>query len=517
MSAPAAPATLPTSRPEHRGIITACVMMATLMQALDTTIANVALPYMQGTLSATSDQVNWVLTSYIVAAVIMTPATGFLSGVLGRRRFFLIAVAGFTFTSVLCGLAQSIEQMVLFRVLQGIFGAPLVPMSQNLILDSYPRERQPQAMAMWGMAVMLGPILGPTLGGWLTDAYSWRYVFYINLPIGIATFIGFSIYLFESPLKNIPFDWKGFLAFSIAIGALQMMLDRGEQLDWFSSPEIIGELLLAIVATYMFIVHSLTTEHPFIDLRMFKDRNLSLGLFCVFLVGIVLLASLALVTPFIQRLQGYPVVTAGLIMGPRGMGTMVAMVIVGRVGLKIDPRLQLVFGFGLIAGVMWHMTTYTADTPSFTIMRDGILQGFGLGFVFAPLSTLTFSTMPPQQRATGTALFALIRNLGSSIGTSVVVFLLARNTRIAYAEMNEAITPFNDALHVGAAAKYWDVTTAAGRAALTGVMTAQATLIGYVDDFLFVMVIALAAMPFIFLLRRPPVRGPVPQETVVAD
>lgn len=513
----AAAQTLPPSRPEHRAIITACVMMATVMQALDTTIANVALPYMQGTLSATADQVNWVLTSYIVAAVIMTPATGFLSGVLGRRRFFLIAIAGFTFTSVLCGLAQSIEQMVLFRVMQGVFGAPLVPMAQNLILDSYPRERQPQAMAMWGMAVMLGPILGPTLGGYLTETYSWRYVFYINLPIGILAFLGFSIYLRESPLKNIPFDWKGFLAFSIAIGALQMLLDRGEQLDWFASGEIIGELLLALVATYVFVVHSLTTEHPFIDLRMFRDRNLSLGLLCVFLVGMVLLASLALVTPFVQRLQGYPVVTAGLIMGPRGMGTMAAMVVVGRLGLKVDPRLQLVFGFSLIAWVMWEMSSYTAATAAFTVMRDGVLQGFGLGFVFAPLSTLTFSTMPPAQRATGTALFALTRNLGSSIGTSVVVFLLARNTRIAYAEMNASITPFNDALHVGAAAKYWDVTTAAGRAALTGVMTAQATLLAYIDDFLFVMAIALLAMPIIFLLRRPPPQGPVPSETVVAD
>jgi DHA2 family multidrug resistance protein len=490
--------------------------MATLMQALDTTIANVALPYMQGTLSATSDQVNWVLTSYIVAAVIMTPATGFLTGVLGRRRFFLISVAGFTLTSVLCGMAQSIEQMVMFRVLQGLFGAPLVPMSQNVILDSYPRARQPQAMAMWGMAVMLGPILGPTLGGWLTEAYSWRYVFYINVPIGILTFLGFSLYLKESPLKDIPFDWKGFLAFSVAIGALQMMLDRGEQLDWFSSAEVIGELLLALVALYIFVVHSLTTEHPFIELRMFRDRNLSLGLLCVFLVGMVLLASLALVTPFVQRLQGYPVVTAGLIMGPRGMGTMVAMIVVGRLGMKVDPRLQLMFGFSLIAGVMWEMSTYTADTSAFTIMRDGVFQGFGLGFVFAPLSTLTFSTMPPAQRATGTALFALVRNLGSSIGTSIVIFLLSRNIRVAYAEMNESVTPFNDALHFGAAAKYWDVTTAAGRAALSGVMTAQATLIGYVDDFIFVMAIALAAMPIVFLLK-PPAATALPAEPVIAD
>jgi DHA2 family multidrug resistance protein len=514
MSAPAA--AVQTSNPEHRGIVTICVMMATLMQALDTTIANVALPYMQGTLSATSDQVNWVLTSYIVAAVIMTPATGFLTGVLGRRRFFLISVAGFTLTSVLCGMAQSIEQMVMFRVLQGLFGAPLVPMSQNVILDSYPRARQPQAMAMWGMAVMLGPILGPTLGGWLTEAYSWRYVFYINVPIGILTFLGFSLYLKESPLKDIPFDWKGFLAFSVAIGALQMMLDRGEQLDWFSSAEVIGELLLALVALYIFVVHSLTTEHPFIELRMFRDRNLSLGLLCVFLVGMVLLASLALVTPFVQRLQGYPVVTAGLIMGPRGMGTMVAMIVVGRLGMKVDPRLQLMFGFSLIAGVMWEMSTYTADTSAFTIMRDGVFQGFGLGFVFAPLSTLTFSTMPPAQRATGTALFALVRNLGSSIGTSIVIFLLSRNIRVAYAEMNESVTPFNDALHFGAAAKYWDVTTAAGRAALSGVMTAQATLIGYVDDFIFVMAIALAAMPIVFLLK-PPAATALPAEPVIAD
>ncbi|MGE3709681.1 MAG: DHA2 family efflux MFS transporter permease subunit, partial [Hyphomicrobiaceae bacterium] len=273
---------------QHRGLLTICVMLATIMQALDTTIANVALPYMQGSLSATLDQINWVLTSYIVAAAIMTPVTGFLAARFGRKKLFLVTVIGFTVASVLCGMAASLEQMVIFRLLQGVFGAPLVPMSQSVLLDSYPKEQHGSAMAIWGVGVMVGPILGPTLGGYLTEAFNWRWVFYINLPVGILTFLGLSAFLSESRLRNIRFDWFGFLALSVAIGSLQMMLDRGEQLDWFSSTEIVLELVLAGLALYLFLVHTFTADHPFIVPHMFKDRNFSLGLIFIFMVGIIL-------------------------------------------------------------------------------------------------------------------------------------------------------------------------------------------------------------------------------------
>jgi len=258
-------------------------MLATIMQALDTTIANVALPYMQGSLSATLDQINWVLTSYIVAAAIMTPVTGFFANRFGRKRFFLVTVVGFTAASVLCGMAATLEQMVVFRLLQGVFGAPLVPLSQSVLLDSYPRERHGSAMAIWGVGVMVGPILGPTLGGWLTEYYNWRWVFYINVPVGIATFFGLSAYLPETRISKLSFDWFGFLTLGLAIGALQMLLDRGVQLDWFSSTEIIFETALACLAAYLFAVHTFTSERPFINPQMFKDRNFSIGLVFIFI------------------------------------------------------------------------------------------------------------------------------------------------------------------------------------------------------------------------------------------
>jgi DHA2 family multidrug resistance protein len=486
----------------NRGIITACVMLATIMQALDTTIANVALPYMMGSLSATLDQINWVLTSYIVAAAIMTPVTGYLATRFGRKNLFLAAVAGFTAASMLCGMATSLEQMVLFRLLQGVFGAPLVPLSQSVLLDSYPKEKHGSAMALWGVGVMVGPILGPTLGGWLTDSYNWRWVFYINLPVGILTFLGLSAYLSESKITKLRFDWFGFAALAIAIGALQMMLDRGEQLDWFASVEISLEAAIAVLAFYLFIVQTFTAESPFIDPRIFRDRNFSLGVIFIFIVGMILLATLALVTPYLQNLMGYPVVTAGLILAPRGMGTMVAMIIVGRTINRIDPRLMLLAGLLLTAFVLWYMTGFTPDVSQWTLIWTGIVQGFGLGLMFVPLSTITFATIAPEFRTQGTALFSFMRNIGSSVGISIVIFLLSRNTQVMHAALTEHVTPFNDALRVPSVAQFWNLSTASGRAMLDAVISRQATIIAYADDFKFMMIVALAAIPLLLLLRR---------------
>jgi DHA2 family multidrug resistance protein len=491
-----------TQETPNRGILTLCIMLATIMQALDTTIANVALPYMQGNLSATQDQINWVLTSYIVAAAIMTPVTGFLAARLGRKRLFLIAVVGFTVASVLCGIAQSLPEMVLFRLAQGVFGAPLVPMSQSVLLDSYPKEKHGSAMAMWGVGVMVGPILGPTLGGWLTEYYNWRWVFYINVPIGIVTFLGLSAFLSETKRQALSFDWLGFATLSIAVGALQLFLDRGEQLDWFGSREIITELTISVLAFYMFIVHTFTTERPFIDPRIFRDRNFIVGLFFIFIVGIILLASLALLTPYLQNLMNYPVLTAGMVLAPRGIGTMVAMMIVGRIINRVDPRMLVLFGLALTVSVLWEMTGFTPDVSRFTLIRTGVEQGLGLGFLFVPLSTITFATLTPEFRTQGTALFSLMRNLGSSIGISVVIFLLTRNTQIMHSQLVEHVTPFNEALRTGAVHRIWNMTTALGRAALDAEITRQAAIIAYIDDYKFMMLIALAAMPIVFLLRK---------------
>ncbi len=490
------------SKPRHVGLLTVCVMLATIMQALDTTIANVALPYMQGSLSATMDQINWVLTSYIVAAAIATPVTGFLEARLGRKRLFLIAVAGFTAASVLCGIAVTLPEMVLFRLVQGLFGASLVPLSQAVLLDSYPREKHGSAMAMWGVGVMVGPILGPTLGGWLTEFYNWRWVFYINVPIGVLTFLGLSAYLGETTTRKDSFDWFGFAMLSIAIGSFQMMLDRGEQLDWFSSTEIVIEGVVAALAFYLFLVQTFTSKRPFIDPHIFKDRNFSAGLCFIFVVGIILLASLALITPYLQNLMGYPVLTAGLVLAPRGMGTMVAMMIVGRIINRVDPRVLLTVGLLVTAQVLWEMTGFTPDVSQWTLIRTGVVQGMGLGFMFVPLSTITFSTLPPMLRTQGTALYSLIRNIGSSVGISIVIFLLTRNTQIVHAELVGSVTPFNDALREFGPSQFWNMATTVGRAALDAEVTKQASVVAYADDFKLMMLVALTALPLIFLLRR---------------
>lgn len=485
----------------HRGIITVCVMLATIMQALDTTIANVALPYMQGSLSATLDQINWVLTSYIVAAAIMTPVTGFLANRLGRKRFFLITVAGFTAASVLCGMAATLEQMVLFRLLQGVFGAPLVPLSQSVLLDSYPREQHGSAMALWGVGVMVGPILGPTLGGWLTESYEWRWVFYINVPVGIATVLGLSAYLSESTRLRQSFDWLGFLSLSLAIGALQLLLDRGQQLDWFSSPEIMIEGALVALGAYLFLVQTWTADRPFIDPNIFRDRNFAIGLVFIFMVGIILLATLALLTPYLQNLMGFPVLTTGLILAPRGMGTMVAMMVVGRLLPRIDPRALVLAGLVLTAGVLWEMTGFTPDVSQSTLIWTGVLQGLGLGFLFVPLSTIAFATLDPRFRTEGAALFSLVRNLGSSIGISIVIFLLGRNAQIMHSELATSVTQYNDALRQPGVSELWNLSTEAGRSALNAEVTRQALIVSYADNFKLMTLIALAAMPFVFFLR----------------
>jgi DHA2 family multidrug resistance protein len=486
----------------HRGAITVCVMLATIMQALDTTIANVALPYMQSSLSAASDQINLVLTSYIVAAAIMMPATGWLAARLGRKNLFLVSVAGFTFASVLCGLATSLGQMVLFRLLQGVFGATLVPLSQAVLLDEYPRERHGSAMALWGVGVMVGPILGPALGGWLTEAYDWRWVFYVNLPVGILTFAGLSAYLHRSsPQRGLYFDCFGFLTLTLAIGGLQMMLDRGEQLEWFDSPEIVAEAVLSALGAYLFVVHTATARRPFLDLRLFRDRNFVTGIIFIFIVGVILLATLALLTPFMQSLLGYPVLTAGLLLAPRGIGTMCAMMVVGRLVTRVDPRWLVTLGLVLTATALWQMSRFSLEVTPHMLVVTGITQGLGLGFLFVPLSTMTFATLPADLRTAGTALFSLSRNLGSSIGISVVIFLLGQYSGRAHAALAEFVQPFRPAA-ISLPAML-DPATSMGRALLDALITRQSTLLGFLQDFQLMLGVTLAALPLVPLMRRP--------------
>ena len=488
--------------PINRTAITVCVILATLMQALDTTIANVALPYMQGSVSASQDQIAWVLTSYIVAAAIMTPPTGYLAARFGLKRLFLVSMAGFTLASMLCGLAESLTQIVLFRALQGAFGAALVPLSQSVLFTIYPKERQGFAMALFGVGVMVGPVLGPVLGGWLTEYWSWRYVFYINLPIGIAAVIGMSAFLpsyGERPGTKL--DWFGFGTLSIAIAALQIMLDRGELLDWFSSGEIIIEAVIAGAALYLFLVHTFTTERPFIDPSIFRDRNFTAGVLFITIVGLTYYASMALQPPFLQDLMNYPVLTAGLVMGPRGIGTMVAMLVVGRLVAKVDTRVLLGIGLAVTAWSFYAMTGWTPDVSQETIILVTVVQGAGLGFLFVPLSAATLSTLPAESRTEGAGIYSLTRNIGSSVGISVVNALLTRNTQINHAGIAEHVTAVNRAFDQAQVAQFWSPFTAGGRAALDAMITAQAQIIAYVDDYKLLMIATLAVLPLLLVFK----------------
>jgi len=489
----------------NRPAITACIILAVIMQALDTTIANVALPYMQGSVSASADQINWVLTSYIVAAAIMTPPSGFLANRFGRKRVLMVAIVGFVVASVLCGMAQSLFEIVAFRFLQGFFGAALVPIAQSILLDIYTPEERGSAMAIFGVSVMVGPVLGPVIGGWLTDQFSWRWVFYINVPLGALAFAGVSYYMRETKLNvGAKLDWLGFGSLSIAIGATQMFLDRGAQLDWFSSLEILTEATIAASAIYIFLVHTFTAPRSFVNPRLFLDRNFSVGMLFIFIVGITYLASLALMTPYLQTLMGYPVVTAGLVMGPRGMGTMVSMLLVGRLIGLVDIRLLLVTGLLLTAWAMYDMTGWTPNVSEWTIAVTGFIQGAGLGFLFVPLTTVTFATLSPEQRSDATGLYNLSRNVGSSVGISVVSYLLIRNGQINHATIASHVTAFNHAFNNAAVLQAFSPWRASGRAALDLVIQTQASIISYIDDFKLMMILSLAVTPLVLLLRRAP-------------
>jgi DHA2 family multidrug resistance protein len=494
----AAPIAVPGLR---RNMVTICAMTATIMQALDTTIANVALPYMQGSLSASQDQINWVLTSYIVAAAIMTAPVGWIANRFGRKRIFVVCSAGFTIASVMCGVAQDINQMVLFRLLQGVFGAALVPLSQAVMLDSYALHERAKAMSIWGMGVMLGPIMGPSLGAWLTETYSWHWVFFVNIPFGIVTVAGLLVFMDETKQDTeLRFDWFGFAALAIGIGSMQLALDRGEQLGWLESNEIIVESIISIVGFYYFFAHSFTSAKPFIQFAIFKDRNFVTG--CVFMavMGLVLYSTMALSSPYLQNVIGYPILTAGLLLATRGLGTFVAMMMVGRIMKYIEARTLIMSGMALMSLSLFYMTGWTDQTNVPTIVVVSVAQGFGLGLVFVPLSTVAFLTLPNHLRTDGTSMLTLMRNVASSIGISIVIAQLTEGGRRVYAVLSEHITPFNHAMQMPDVRRLVDMNSDGGRALADAMVAIQAQIIAFALDYQMVMVITLCAIPLALMI-----------------
>src|SRR5882762_1492852 len=485
----------------RRNMVTICAMTATIMQALDTTIANVALPYMQGTLSASQDQINWVLTSYIVAAAIMTAPVGWIANRFGRKRIFIVCSAGFTIASVMCGLAQDINQMVLFRLLQGVFGAALVPLSQAVMLDSYTLQERAKAMSIWGMGVMMGPIMGPSLGAWLTETYSWHWVFFVNLPFGIVTVLGLLVFMDETKKnRELRFDWFGFAALAVGIGAMQIALDRGEQLGWLESNEIIAEIIVSIAGFYYFFAHSFTTEKPFIQFAIFKDKNFVGG--CVFMavMGLVLFSTMALASPYLQNVIGYPIITAGLLLATRGCGTFVAMMLVGRMMRYIEARTLIICGLSVTCLSLYYMTGWTDQTGVPEIVSLSIAQGFGFGLVFVPLSTVAFLTLPNHLRTDGTSMLTLMRNVASSIGISVVIAQLTEGSRRIYAILSQHINPFNHALQMPNVSGMINLNTDGGRALADAMVAAQSPIIAFSHDYQLVMVFILCSIPLAVMI-----------------
>ena len=493
----------------HRGMITASIMLATIIQAIDGTIANVALPHMQGSLSASQDQIAWVLTSYIVATGIGTPLTGWLSDRFGMKQILLASIVGFTGASVLCGVAGSLVQIVVARLLQGFLGAALVPLSQSVLLDINPRERHGTAMAMFGVGVMVGPIIGPALGGYLTENFNWRWCFFINVPIGILAFTGVWRYIHRRmPTRRIGFDVFGFMTLSLAIGALMLLLNRGQENDWFAATESWVELIILIVSFAYFLLHTALSPpgKSFFDYRLIKNPNYVSGLILMFFVGAIVFATRALLPTMLQDLFDYPVSTAGLVMAPGGLGTMLAMFWVGRLVGKVDARWLLAAGFGITAISIWQMTGYNLEVTESDVIWPGVLQGIGMGMIWVPIATATFATLTPQMRADGTAIYSLLRNIGSACGIAVVNVLLVRNTQIAHAGLVENLSRANKDVVHGSVAQIFDLTQTTSMAALDVLVTRQALMIAYIDDFIFMLAMTLLAIPLIMLMRPPKTR-----------
>ncbi|WP_374405362.1 DHA2 family efflux MFS transporter permease subunit [Pelagerythrobacter sp.] len=496
------PEDAPQLHARNQGLLLVGIMAASLLQVLDTTIANVAIPHMQSALGATSESITWVLTSYIVASAVAMPITGWLADKVGGRRLFIASVAGFILASMLCGMAQNLEEMVLFRALQGVAGAFIPPLSQSFMLDTSRPSRHAQVMAIWGMGIMIGPILGPILGGWLTESADWRWVFYVNLPVGI---LALAVLMAELPHRDgmkRRFDVFGFVILGLALASFQLLLDRGAHLDWFASGEIWLYTFLAASAAWIAVIHIASAKNPLFDAAMFADRNFSLALSFMFVIGVVMFANMALLPPMLQGLFGYGVIDTGIVLMPRGVGVLISMQLSGLLIRKgFDARFVVASGFAICALSQWQMAHWSLETDSFHFIMSGLIQGLGMGLVFIPLNVTAFSTLPPRLRTDGSSLLNLVRSLGASVGISVTTILLANNVQINHEELGARITAESvSALDLSTVDRFQSLGQA-GLAALDAEVNRQAAMIGYLNDYWLMMWMALAAVPFAFLMK----------------
>ena len=492
----------------YRGLLTIAVMGASVMQILDTTIANVAIPHMQSSLGATSETVNWVLTSYIIASAVAMPITGWLADKVGRRALFLGAVIGFIIASMACGAAQNLEEMVIFRFLQGISAAFIGPLSQSVMLDINPPERHARAMSIWGMGIMVGPILGPIIGGWLTESANWRWVFYVNLPVGALTFALMWALLPATGRKQRKFDLFGFSMLALGLASLQLMLDRGAQKDWFDSLEIWIETGVSVSCLWMFVIHLLTARNTMFDRRMLADRNLATALGFMVVIGIVMFSSMALLPPMLQRLFDWPVIDTGWVLAVRGIGILLSMSVAGRLIGKVDARWMVGSGLLIAAYSLWQMSHWALMMGAWPVIVSGLVQGLGMGLVFIPLNTMAFATLGPTWRTDGASLLNLFRSVGASVGISVVTTLLGSNTQTSHEDLAAHITSGSMPMIDPSTSDRLGQLGGSAMAMVNAAINKQAAMIAYIDNFWAMMWVTLASVPLVILLRPPKPGGP---------
>jgi DHA2 family multidrug resistance protein len=500
-----------------RLFVTLAVMSATLMQVLDTTIVNVALPHMQGELSASSDEISWVLTSYLVASAIVMPLTGYFADTLGRKRYLLFSIAGFVAASALCGISTGIGEIVLFRLLQGVFGAALVPLSQAIMSDAYPPEQRGHAMAIWGVGVMVGPVLGPTLGGWLTEISSWRWTFYINVPVGALSLFLASQFVPATEKRERKMDWPGLVLLALGIGGIQYALDRGNQRDWFAARDIQIAAVAGAFGLLGFIVHSLREPGTALfDIRIFKDRNFGAASAMIAALGLGMFGTIVMQPVLLERLLNFPIMTTGLVMAPRGIATAVSMLAAGRLVGRVDPRILVGSGMAVSAAGSYAMTRYSLDVNIFWIVWPALVQGLGMGLIFVPLSTIAYATLDRSRMAEAAGLFSLVRTMGFAFGISVVTTLFTRQTQVLWNQLGGHLNPYNPALADYLRPLRTAPTDPHAIALLAEELGRQAQITALVDVFAFITWSFVLMLPLVLLLRTsgaaPPVEAPLAAE-----
>lgn len=490
-------------------------MFATFMEVLDTTVVNVSLPHIASTMSATTEEATWVLTSYLVANAIILPMTGWLASLLGRKRLLMWSTMGFTAASVLCGLAPNLASLVIFRIIQGATGGALQPLSQAVLLESFKPEDRGRAMGFWGLGIVVAPILGPVVGGWITETYDWRWVFYINLPVGVMSLVMIRMYVFDPPyLKRLStgIDYWGMGMLVLGIGALQFVLDKGQQEDWFESNLIVTLSIISAAALIALVVYELRTDSPIVDLRVFKNRTYATGVFLMTVVGFALYGSLVLLPLMLQTLLGYSSLEAGKAMAPRGVGSMIMMPVVGMLTTKVDPRKLLVLGLIIGGGTMFWLGQINLNAGPWDIMLPQFLQGAGMALLFVPLTTVSMASIQPQKMGNATSLFNLMRNIGGGVGIALTGTYLQRHRQVVGSMLGENISIYDPQtqgilaqITQGLIAAGNDVVTATQRsyAVLHGMLLRQASMVSFVTIFRLMGVLFLVMIPLVLLMRRP--------------